>query len=249
MKKLSTYLFLILFSFSAPSFAEDLSNIQIEGMSIGDKISDHFNTWEIKNLKKGTVNVFMNDFSNVKYIITSSKFKTYDEVVILSRLRGPNVTFSKSDEILSLHGIIYLKRNIVQLKEYRTSNYDLEQCRKIRKEIANEFEKNLKHLVTKQKYKSQLIPAKVETIFHDEDLLKEYREYYWVSKIIFTGQNKKVFLFPEDDGTFTKVDGIVQDKVTISCFNFHELSKFKDFMRVALEQKLPLSILIKQRQK
>jgi len=32
MKKLSTYLFLILFSFSAPSFGDDISDFQSEGM-------------------------------------------------------------------------------------------------------------------------------------------------------------------------------------------------------------------------
>ena len=42
MKKLSTYLFLILFSFSAPSFADDISDFQIEGMSIGDSALNYF---------------------------------------------------------------------------------------------------------------------------------------------------------------------------------------------------------------
>ena len=48
MKKLSTYLFLILFSFSAPSFAEDISEFQIEGMSIGDSLLDFFSEEKIK---------------------------------------------------------------------------------------------------------------------------------------------------------------------------------------------------------
>ena len=48
MKKLSTYLFLILFSFSAPSFADDISDFEIEGMSIGDSLLDYFSEEEIK---------------------------------------------------------------------------------------------------------------------------------------------------------------------------------------------------------
>ncbi len=48
MKKLSTYLFLILFSFSAPSFGDDISDFQSEGMSIGDSALDFFSEEEIK---------------------------------------------------------------------------------------------------------------------------------------------------------------------------------------------------------
>ena len=47
MKKLSTYLFLFLFSFSAPSFADDISELQIEGISIGDSLLDHMSKEEI----------------------------------------------------------------------------------------------------------------------------------------------------------------------------------------------------------
>ena len=48
MKKLSTYLFLILFSFSAPSFADDISDFEIEGISIGDSLLDYMSEEEIK---------------------------------------------------------------------------------------------------------------------------------------------------------------------------------------------------------
>ena len=48
MKKLSTYLFLIFFSFLAPSFADDISDFEIEGISIGDSLLDYFSEEEIK---------------------------------------------------------------------------------------------------------------------------------------------------------------------------------------------------------
>ena len=51
MKKLSAYLFIILFSFSAPSFAEDISEYQIEGISIGDSLLDYFSEEKINNRK------------------------------------------------------------------------------------------------------------------------------------------------------------------------------------------------------
>ena len=53
MKKLSTYLFLILFGFSAPSFADDISDFEIEGMSIGDSLLDYMSKESIlKNKPK-----------------------------------------------------------------------------------------------------------------------------------------------------------------------------------------------------
>ena len=52
MKKLSTYLFLLFFSFQAPSWADDISDFQIEGMSIGDSLLDYYSETEIKNWHK-----------------------------------------------------------------------------------------------------------------------------------------------------------------------------------------------------
>ena len=68
MKKLSTYLFLILFSISAPSFAEDISEYQIEGISIGDSLLDHLSKEEIINeieVNKSTYKHLNNDFGEV----------------------------------------------------------------------------------------------------------------------------------------------------------------------------------------
>ena len=56
MKKLSTYLFLILFSFSAPSFADDISDFQIEGISIGDSALEYLSLEEIqKEIEKSKI--------------------------------------------------------------------------------------------------------------------------------------------------------------------------------------------------
>ena len=49
MKKLSTYLFLIFFSFQTSSLADDIRDFQIEGMSVGDSLLDFFSEEEIKN--------------------------------------------------------------------------------------------------------------------------------------------------------------------------------------------------------
>ena len=51
MKRLSLYLFLILFSLQTPSWADDISEFEIEGMSIGDSLLDFFSKEEIKENK------------------------------------------------------------------------------------------------------------------------------------------------------------------------------------------------------
>ena len=40
MKKLNIYLFLFLFSFQTSSWADDIRDFQIEGMSVGDSLLD-----------------------------------------------------------------------------------------------------------------------------------------------------------------------------------------------------------------
>ena len=47
MKKLSTYLFLIFFSFQTSSWTDDIRDFQIEGMSIGDSLLDYVSEGEI----------------------------------------------------------------------------------------------------------------------------------------------------------------------------------------------------------
>ena len=70
MKKLSTYLFLILFIFQTPSQADDIRNFQIEGMSIGDSL--------LKFVDKNTI------FSSRKYTYKDNEFYTLD--VLLSQV-------------------------------------------------------------------------------------------------------------------------------------------------------------------
>ena len=93
MKKLSIYLFLILFSFQTSSLGSDISDVQIEGISIGDSLLDYYSEKEIKdNVLKDTYN------KNKKYTVTgffdstnTSKiydgfyfyYKTYDKNYII----------------------------------------------------------------------------------------------------------------------------------------------------------------------
>ncbi len=107
MKKLSTYLFLILFSFSAPSFADDIRDFQIEGMSIGDSLLDYVTEEEIKNNLKPRYYPYIKD---KKFITTElSKFaffQIYDSLQVVFK------TNDKKYKIYGLHGVIFYRENI-----------------------------------------------------------------------------------------------------------------------------------------
>jgi hypothetical protein len=118
MKKLSTYLFLIFFGFSAPSFADDIRDFQIEGMSIGDSALNYFSKKEIKD------NANINYYTNNKYtpveFFQLSSFKTYDSVGLRYK------TDDKKYIIVGISGTLFCEKNI-------------EKCNKKQKEIDLEI--------------------------------------------------------------------------------------------------------------
>ena len=100
MKKLSTYLFLLLFSFQTPSWADDIQDFQIEGMSVGDSLLDYLTEEEIKNKEKYI-------YENNKFIailISESSFELYEDVQIVYE--------SSNKKIHNLEGMIYYEKNI-----------------------------------------------------------------------------------------------------------------------------------------
>jgi|TARA_B100000586_G_C19906957_1_gene341522 hypothetical protein len=118
MKKLSTYLFLFLFSFSVPSFAEDISEFQIEGMSLGDSLLDYFSEEEIINNVQDYYS-YIDDKFSVTEFNNSKLFNNYD---------GLKITFKTYDNDFVIHGLsggIFFDNNI-------------EGCYKKRDEISNE---------------------------------------------------------------------------------------------------------------
>ena len=98
MKKLSTYLFLVLFSFSAPSFADDISDFQIEGISIGDSLLDHMSKEEIITqieINKSLYHYTTDEFGQVykydglqTYFMMSFYVKTADKNFIIYGITG-----------------------------------------------------------------------------------------------------------------------------------------------------------------
>jgi len=104
MKKLSTYLFLILFSFHTSSLVADIRDFEIDGIAIGDSLLDYFSEKEIKD------NIVTNPIIKSKkftYVQTNSRnSKIYDEFDFWYK------TNDKNYEIHSISGIIYYDKNI-----------------------------------------------------------------------------------------------------------------------------------------
>jgi hypothetical protein len=139
MKKLSTYLFLIFFSFSAPSFADDIRDFQIEGMSIGDSLLDYFSEDEIKN---NIIKDYYKYKSNKKFITVEfnelPSAKTYDLVQL-------DLKNDKKYEIYGLSGHIWYKENIDDC--YKKQNEIDKELSKIFKGAKREHVSKKKHSV------------------------------------------------------------------------------------------------------
>ena len=118
MKKLSTYLFLIFFSFQTPSWADDISDFEIEGMSIGDSLLDYFSKKEIKD------NTNTNYYTNNTY--TSVSFNKLPVFEIYESVEFNYKTDDKKYIIAAIVGGLFCEENI-------------EKCNKKQKEIDLEI--------------------------------------------------------------------------------------------------------------
>jgi len=109
MKKLSIYLFLILFSFQTLSLSSGIKDFEIEGISIGDNLLDHYTLKEINN---AYVYKYKNDEFRY-YILDVRSGTTYDYLQITVKSIHKNVI--KPSDKLKIHsvaGIIRYKFNI-----------------------------------------------------------------------------------------------------------------------------------------
>ncbi len=108
MKKLSTYLFLIFFSFSSFSFSNDISEFEMEGISIGDSLLDHLSKEEIINeieTNKPSYNYLNDDFGEVywfgnfeNYSHLSFMVKPKDKHYKIYMIKGSNPYDDKLEE-------------------------------------------------------------------------------------------------------------------------------------------------------
>ena len=101
MKRLSLYLFLIFFTLQTPSRADDISEFQIEGMSIRDSLLDYFSEEEIKkNIRHEYYK--NNEYTAVEFSSRPS-FKVYDNVGL------DVITLDKKFVIQSISGVLFIE--------------------------------------------------------------------------------------------------------------------------------------------
>ena len=127
MKKLSTYLFLLLFSFSAPSFADDIRDFQIEGMSIGSSALDYFSEEQIKSSRMYT-------YKSDKYYSVD----LWDDN--LKNFKAIQGHFKKNDNQYKFHGISgALTFGLSGVENINTEKECVRHMRIIEKDIDNLF--------------------------------------------------------------------------------------------------------------
>ena len=88
MKRLYTFLFLIFFSFQTSSLADDISDFQIEGMSIGDSLLDYFTEEQIKKNTFPSNNgksFFRVKKFNIVDFYKHGTFKIYDNIQFMHK--------------------------------------------------------------------------------------------------------------------------------------------------------------------
>ena len=99
MKRLSLYLFLILFTLQTPSWADDIRDFQIEGMGIGDSLLDYFSEEEIKKSKVD----YYKDKTFTAIEPTYKIYEGYDNIQIHYK------TIDKKYIIFSIDGLIEIE--------------------------------------------------------------------------------------------------------------------------------------------
>ena len=116
MKKLLGILVLILFTLQTPSWADDIRDFQIEGMSIGDSLLDYFSEKDIKS------SVFKTTYKSKKY----TKVEFYDRTKLYD---GLQFYFKKNDKKYIIH----------VLSAHLKYEYNIEDCYKKQDEIVEEL--------------------------------------------------------------------------------------------------------------
>ena len=121
MKRLSLYLFLVLFILQTSSWADDIRDFEIEGMSIGDSALDYFSEEAIKNNMQldyykhiKNKKFYLSEFHNFPF------FKTYVGLQLDFKLND------KKYKIYAISGGVFYDENI-------------NDCYKKLDEIAEEF--------------------------------------------------------------------------------------------------------------
>jgi hypothetical protein len=112
MKKLSTYLFLLLFSFQTSSWADDIRDFEIEGISIGDSLLDYYSKEHIDSREK-----FYYPKSKKFFRLNTSK----GNLEVYEHLQFQLLSNDKKYIIYSVSGLILYKNNIEDCYNFKNS--------------------------------------------------------------------------------------------------------------------------------
>tara|TARA_B100000683_G_scaffold249569_1_gene263850 strand:- start:304 stop:639 length:336 start_codon:yes stop_codon:yes gene_type:complete len=102
MKRLILYFYLIFFSISVHAIGEDISDFEIEGMSVGNSMLDYFSKEEIFESKKYEYK-YDDVFATTSFI--KKNFELYDKVQVHYKLSDNNF------KIYGLVGVVYFKED------------------------------------------------------------------------------------------------------------------------------------------
>ena len=116
MKKLLILLFSLFFLSSPSVFADDISDFQIEGMSIGDSLLDYMTEDEILKEIERTKNHYSSLKEPNKYVevYTKKNLQTYDSVSFFVKNTQSNKYVTNKNEkyeILSIYGMMDFTEN------------------------------------------------------------------------------------------------------------------------------------------
>ena len=142
MKRLSLYVLLILFTLQTPSQAEDITDFQIEGISVGDSLLDYMSAKDIKEmfiLTKDHYKYLKKPHKFKEAYIVNPNFETYKAVSFFVKPDDKNYT------IFSIRGIKSYVNNI-------------DECLKKRDEVANE----IKNIIPKFTKREQDVKSKLD---------------------------------------------------------------------------------------
>ena len=150
MKKLLGIVVLSLFLIT-PSWADDIRDFEIEGMSVGDSLLDYFSEEKIKD------NIFKTTYKSKEY----SKVELYNQNTNSKIYDGLQFYFKKNDEkyiIYSLSGHLMYKKNIEAC---------FEKQEEIIREITELFQEAKTERVTLDHQVDKSRKSKVYAVFFD----------------------------------------------------------------------------------
>ena len=139
---------ILIFNLSNFSFADDIRDFQIEGMSIGDSLLDYFSESKIKNLPRD----YYPGSKKYEMIEVQGKYKDYDVVAFHVKDKD------KKYLIASIKGVIFYDKN-------------LKKCKKKMNEVENFISDFLKK--PKDYYKKKNILIKVAQHLYQNFILKK----------------------------------------------------------------------------